>query len=241
MKKILKNSFLFVPILLLLMLLITDTAAQSPDVNVRVNAPEYVSGTFNAVIDIANVIDLDSVQFDLSFDPDIIKVVDVESGSIDGTEVPTDMWRSVDNDTIRILINLPGADGISGSGYLAKIVFEVVGTTRDTIVLDLSDTSKYERELRNKDADPIIANWFNGNVKVGSSTSAIVPLTDRTQAPTAAATSIQSTLSNPDPEPVGTLNIEKPDDPQTHIDFKYIMVYLFVGLIAFIYTLTLLK
>jgi len=240
MKTILKNPPLFI-LILILMLLTTDTTAQSQDVNVRVNAPEYVSGTFNAVIDIANVIDLDSAQFDLSFDPDVIEVVDVESGTIDGMEITTDMWRSVDDDTIRILINLPGAEGISGSGYLAKIVFKVVGDTGDTSTLDLSDTSKYKRELRNKDADLIITNWSNGNVKVGSSASSTVPLTDGTQAPTADATSIQSTLNNPDPEPVGTPNVENPDDPQTQIDFKYIIVYSFIGLIAFIYTITLLK
>jgi hypothetical protein len=248
MKKRFKNIFLFLP-LMLLMLLISDTAAQNQDVNIRVNATEYVSGTFEVMIDIENVINLDSGSFDLSFDPDVIKVIDVESGNISGNIIPNDMWRSMDNDTIRILFNLPGADGISGSGYLTKIVFEVVGDTGDSSILDLSDTTNEKRNLisiinpenYDPDLERINANWFNGNVKVNSSTSAKAPVADGTQAPTAAATSIQSTLINPDPEPVSKANVEKPDNPQTPIDFKYIIVYSFVGLIAFIYTITLLK
>ncbi|MGB7002584.1 MAG: hypothetical protein WBE22_11385 [Halobacteriota archaeon] len=41
-------------------------------VEARVNAPEYVAGTFNATIDVANVTDLNSGQFDLSFNSSVV-------------------------------------------------------------------------------------------------------------------------------------------------------------------------
>ena len=96
------------------------------DVNVRINAPEIVSGIFEVTLEIEDVSGLDSGQFDLSFNPDVLNVEEVEAGSIDDTEVPIAMWRIMDDDTIRVTFNLPGADGVSGSGSLTKIIFEVI-------------------------------------------------------------------------------------------------------------------
>ncbi|KAF5415526.1 MAG: hypothetical protein C5S49_05705 [Candidatus Methanogaster sp.] len=107
---------------------------------VRVNAPEVVSGAFNAPVDIYNVVDLDSGQFDLSFDPSVVNVTCVDSGSIAGTEVPIDMWCSAKDAGIsRVLFNLPGVTGVNGSGTLATIHFEVTGAAGDTSVPDISD------------------------------------------------------------------------------------------------------
>ncbi|MCD4798060.1 MAG: cohesin domain-containing protein, partial [Methanosarcinales archaeon] len=108
-------------------------------VPVTVNAPESVSGTFDATIDIADVTNLDSGQFDLSFDASIVNVTGVNSGSIGSTTVQLETWTLVDSDTVRVLFNLPGTTGVSGSGSLATIHFTVTGTVGDTSVLDISD------------------------------------------------------------------------------------------------------
>jgi hypothetical protein len=73
---------------------------------VCVNAPEVVSGTFDATIDVYNVADLDSGQFDLSFDSSVVNVTGVDSGNIDGTTVPISDWRFMDTDTIRVLFGI---------------------------------------------------------------------------------------------------------------------------------------
>ena len=106
---------------------------------VYVNAPEVVSGTFNATVDIYNAVDLDSGQFDLSFDSSVVNVIGVYDGNIDGTTVPIDSWNFTDTDTIRVLFNLPGVDDLSGSGRIATISFEITGVVKDTSVLDISD------------------------------------------------------------------------------------------------------
>jgi hypothetical protein len=108
-------------------------------VPVTVNAPEIVSGTFNATIDIADVTDLTAGQFDLSFDPSVVKVIGIDSGSIGGTEVHIDMWRLMDDGRVRVLFRCPGATVVSGSGSLATIHFEVTGAAGDASVLDISD------------------------------------------------------------------------------------------------------
>ncbi len=106
---------------------------------VCVNAPEVVSGTFEVTIDIHNVADLDSGQFDLSFDPGVVNVTAVYDGNIAGRQVPVESWKFMDAGTIRVLFNTIGICGVSGSGYVARIDFEVTGSHGDISVLDLSD------------------------------------------------------------------------------------------------------
>jgi hypothetical protein len=50
------------------------------------------------------VTDLNSAQFDLSFDSSVIKVSDVNEGEIDGEDVPIFDWRFVDTDTVMVII-----------------------------------------------------------------------------------------------------------------------------------------
>jgi hypothetical protein len=128
---------------------------------VSVNAPETVSGTFNATIDITNVVNLDSGQFDISFDANVVNVTGVDSGNIDETEIRLESWTFMDSDTIRVLFNLPGATGVSGSGSLAAIHFTVTGTTGDTSVLDISDGLLVDIE-----ADEIPSTWIDDEVSV---------------------------------------------------------------------------
>ncbi len=105
------------------MILATPVAAYQTGVSV--NAPESVDRDFSVIIEIENAVDLDSGQFDLYFDPDAVNVTGVDDGNIGGTVIPIDNW-AVDRDRIKVLFNLPGVGGVSGSGSLATIHFETV-------------------------------------------------------------------------------------------------------------------
>ena len=129
---------------------------------VSVNAPETVSDAFNVTIDIHNVADLDSGQFDLSFDSSVVNVTGVDSGNIDGTTVPTDSWNFMDSDTIRVLFNFPGTTGVSGSGQIATISFEIAGAVKDNSVLNISDGL-----LVDTGANETPALWFDADVAIG--------------------------------------------------------------------------
>ena len=128
-------------------------------VPVTVNAPESVSGTFDVTIDVADVTNLDSGQFDLSFNASVVNVIGVDSGSIGTTEVRLDGWTFRDSDTVRAIFNLPGTAGVSGSGSLATIHFEVTGIAGDTSVLDISDGL-----LVDTGSDTIPAVWIDDEV-----------------------------------------------------------------------------
>jgi len=139
---------------------------------VCVNAPETVSDTFNATVDIYNVADLDSGQFDLSFDSSVVNVTGVDSGSIDGTTVPVSGWRFIDADTIRVLVDLSGADTVTGSGSLATVNFEITRSVGDKSVLDISDGGLFDLDTY---SDGIPAIWFDNEITIGASVMVNAP------------------------------------------------------------------
>ena len=159
-----QNKNLKLNIIAILVLLIVFTT-NATAVTVSVDAPEYESGSrFDITIEIDNVDDLDCGELDLSFDATVVNVTGVDSGSIDDTEIPIDMWRFIYPDTIRVLFNLPGITGVSGSGSLATISFEVLGENGDISFLNLSNGV-----LADEESDKIPANWVNDIVTIDDS------------------------------------------------------------------------
>ena len=139
-----------------------SAAPQAEDtVTVTVNAPEYVENTFNVTIDVDNVTDLNSAQFDLFFDSSVVNVIEVREGEINGEAVPIFMWNFVDADTLRVLVNMPIGEGVSGSGYLAEVEFEVKGKSGEKSVLDISNG-----QLVDAEAEEIDAEWYDDEVTV---------------------------------------------------------------------------
>jgi hypothetical protein len=145
--------------------LIPGLAAQGTGdtVNVTVNAPGYVEGTFNASIDVDSVTNFNSGQFDLAFDSSVVNVTDVTDGSLDGDTIPVSDWERLDNDTIRVILDVSGIAGVNGSGNLATISFAVVGEVGAKSVLDISNGL-----LVNTEAEAILAEWINDEVTVGT-------------------------------------------------------------------------
>jgi len=135
--------------IILILLLNPATAYQT---NVNVIAPEKADNDFSVTIEIENVTDLDSGQFDLHFDPALVCVTGIDDGTIAKTTIPIDGWAPVRKNTIRVLFNLPDIDGVSGSGTLATIHFETI--VPGDCVIDISDGL-----LVNTMAQVIPANW----------------------------------------------------------------------------------
>jgi hypothetical protein len=145
--------------------LIPGLAAQGTGdtVNVTVNAPEYVVGTFNASLDVGSVADFNSGQFDLAFDSSVVNVTDVADGRLNGETIPVSDWERLDNDTIRVILDVSGIAGVNGSGNLATITFAVVGAVGDKSALDISNGL-----LVNTEAEAILAEWISDEVTVGT-------------------------------------------------------------------------
>ena len=147
-------------------LAIPGLAAQQTEdtVTVTVNAPEYVEEgeTFNVTIDVDSITDFNAAQFDLSFDSSVVNVTEVADGRLDDAAIPVSMWAFVGSETIRVLLHIPGAKGVSGLGYLAKISFEVIGKTGNRSGLNISNGL-----LVNNKAEEIPAEWIDDEIIVG--------------------------------------------------------------------------
>ena len=261
------SKIISIIIILFLASIILATPAAASQTSVNVNSPEKVDGDFIVTIEIEDVANLDSGQFDLSFDPDVVSFVDVEPGSIDGTEVPIDMFRLMEDGRVRVLFNIDDVEspnGVSGSGYLAMIRFEGVGGDGDTSALELSEglLSCYESVDRPGSAgNPIEqetdADWSGDVVTVGGAgtveTEKIASTPVQTATPRPPPSSLDTgaepvTTSTPATEhasdaavTVGASERDEPDWWEVLAEHNFIGTYLFVGLLAFTYTLILLR
>ena len=139
-------------IILSLVLMVLSTPVAASLASVSVNTPESVDGDFSVVIEIENAVDLDAGQFDLHFDSDAVNVTGVDDGDIGGTTIPVPGWALMRENTVRVLFNLPGVDGVSGSGSLATIHFETL--VPGDCAMDISDGL-----LVDTMADLIPASW----------------------------------------------------------------------------------
>ena len=261
---------LFIPVVALVILTTGAAAQEEESVRVIVNAPEFVSGTFDVTIDVYDVIDLYGGQFDLSFDPDVVNANGVYEGEIDGATVPIDNKDEylMGDSIVRVLFNIDdreNPEGVSGSGYLATIRFEVVGDDDDTSALELSDgvLSGYISPdnlvlFVNPTENEINADWSGDVVTVGDAGTVETEKTASTPVQTATprSTSTSSldsgaglvTASTPAAEhvsdaevPVGTSEGDEPDGWGVLAEHNFVGTYLFIGLLAFAYTLILLK
>ncbi len=131
---------------------------QAQQTTVSLSVPELVKGnTIYATVNIENVENLDAGQFDVLFNPDVLKIISVDNGSIGEKAVPV-RWNAVDSKTVRVVFNLEGITGVSGSGKLAKIGLEVIGDGKGDLQIS-------NGLLGNTDAQSIDTSWRSSKEK----------------------------------------------------------------------------
>jgi len=158
-------------ILGLAMVLFPFFIASAQEVTVSIDAPDEVDGgtDFITTVDITDVTDFDACNYDITYNPLILEVTDVTYGIIGETVIPVDMWGFVPAETqgtIRVIQNVPGLSGVSGSGYLAQIHFHVVGSAGKT-----SNITPSNGVLSDITASEIPTTWVGDSVRVPGSGS----------------------------------------------------------------------
>ena len=178
----------------ILLLVTIGSSWAAPPAVVRLHVPTSASGAFEIVIHIDNVWDLDAGQFDLSYDARAIQIMEVKDGVIGDIAVPVGPWTILNPGRIRVLFNIPGARGVSGTGHLTRIQANAIGKPLETIPLTI-----HQGLLVNKEAAGIPAQWISGCVTI----EGVVPEAGPASAPEAdpaADSDVQSqgiTLSTP--------------------------------------------
>jgi hypothetical protein len=146
------------------------TEPEIPDVpvvpaEVRIHAPDQAApgSDFMAGISVSEMVDFDGCQYDVSFDASVLRLDDVTSGLIGSTTIPVDLYWEVSPGIWRVVQSIPGAIGVSGSGYLAVLHFHVTGSEDDSSTISLSNGSLYDTL-----AEEITAVWAGDLVDVES-------------------------------------------------------------------------
>ena len=93
-------------------------------VTVSIDAPTQVSkGTqFTVDINVTEVKNLDTASFFLSYDDDMLQVKSVTNGDL--TQGASVIVNDTEPGRIKVGINMPGLEGVSGAGSIARINFE---------------------------------------------------------------------------------------------------------------------
>ena len=135
------------------------------EVTVSISAPTQVAtGTdFIATVNISTVTNFDATNYDVTFDSAVLQVSNVTSGLISSTTIPVDIWSVIAPGTLRVIQNVPGLSGASGSGYLSKIQFHVIGSAGSSSQINLANGV-----LSDTSANQIQATWANGSVQIGT-------------------------------------------------------------------------
>jgi hypothetical protein len=144
----------------------TPTGSAGVTVSIRVPATVSAGEEFVATVEISGVQNFDAVNYDVTYDPAVLEVTNVSQGTINNIEVPVDMWDFNPaglQGTVRIINNVPGVPGVSGSGYLSEIYFHVIGSSGDTSGLDfdLEEVSMYDNK-----AVEIQPDWVGSSIIV---------------------------------------------------------------------------
>lgn len=141
---------------------------------VSIDAPPEVSqgGTFTVDIDVDSVENLCGVQFEVSYDNTVIETTGtVRKGDFWGDESVA-IEPSQFPGKLRVIIIFSPTDpwsGVTGSGTLVEIDFDVVGDGGQTSELDMSPQSDYNM-LGNCMVQEIPATWGDDSVHVTSTT-----------------------------------------------------------------------
>jgi hypothetical protein len=153
-------------------------------VAVSIDAPATVaSGSdFTADVDISQVTNFDACQYDVSFDASVLRLDNVTSGLIGSTAIPVDIYNEISSGTYRVVQNVSGLSGVTGSGYLAVLHFHVVGSAGDISAINLSNGV-----LSDITASQIMATWVGDSVTVADTTPPTVVSTSPTNGATGVA------------------------------------------------------
>jgi len=139
--------------------------AATPEVIVSIDAPDEAApdSDFTANVNISEVVDFDACNYDVTFDASVLRLDNVTSGLIGSTTIPVDIYTEISSGTWRVIQNVPGLTGVSGSGYLAVLHFHVIGSGGDSSTISLSSGM-----LANNLAEEIPAAWVGDSVSVPS-------------------------------------------------------------------------
>ena len=118
-------------------------------------------GTYEVKVVVSEVSKLDTALFTLSFNPSVLRFLEVRAGDLmPRAEVA---FNVISDGKVRILISQPlGAPGVTGSGSIAVVKFSAIGGRGSSTEISFLDVS-----MADSDANPIEVTTTSGFVTIG--------------------------------------------------------------------------
>jgi len=134
-----KKAKLTIIIICLNLILYWSPLADENRVLIELHGPdEILTGSmFYLSVNVTNISSFDAANFDVIFNEKYLTVIEVYNGNINGKTIPVSMWDIIKKDTLRVILNLPGINGVSGNGTLATIKFKTLSP--GTVIINLTN------------------------------------------------------------------------------------------------------
>jgi len=130
-------------LLLVIILLIPQYATSYQEVYVSLHALSIVSpgNEFYVDVEVENITDFNAADYVITYNSSIFEIKEIYNGSIGGMSIPVNFSINNTEGICRIVQHM-GVSGVSGSGYLSKILFvcNMEGLSSINIEGNLSDT-----------------------------------------------------------------------------------------------------
>ena len=159
-----KKCILSIGVALLLgLFLVLSIANANGEVPVTVDAPTSVDEGVNFIVTvtIGAVTNFDACDYEVVFNSEVITLTSVTDGVIDGTTIPVIGTNEIALGRVKVVENVTGFPGVSGSGYLAELHFTVIGSDGTSSTINLEEGC-----LSDNTATEITATWTGDSVNV---------------------------------------------------------------------------
>ena len=199
MKNKICSIILISTILLIQIPIFSETVDADEQLQVNLSCPNSViiGDNFDAILEVDDITDFDAANFDITYDETKISITDISNGEINGTAIPVGMWDLIENNKIRVILNIPGITGASGNGTLATIHCTAINTGTTNFI-----PSNYI--ISDKTSDEIHSVWNLCSTSISENH----PPTTTTQTPSNHPNN-QGTISQ-NTEPIANASLREP-------------------------------
>ena len=228
-----KRTLLFLPALLLavMFLLPAQARAEERSVFIRVESAEAAAGDeTDLAVTLEGCAGVDSVQFDLNYDPAALQVVSMTPGDL----FPAEYTVANLSEPGRVRIACASALGIGDAGRLLILRFRALTDAGSAVTISSGIVTRVDAEYNQSTAYVVIE---NGGVSIGGAplpAAAVTPWIPETPAPTPTPVPTPSPTPSPTPTPAEMSTL--PQDDAAPAEQKSIptMAYFVAGGLALV-------
>lgn len=117
---------------------------------------------FTVPVNVNHLENFDACDYEVHFNPSVLRLDNVTAGNINGISIPVDFWNQTSPGVFSIVQNVTGFTGVSGSGSLAVFHFHVIGSIGNSSSISFANGTI--AVVVDGSAQAVSAVWVGGTV-----------------------------------------------------------------------------